>query len=46
MSRHQPLLEQNKFSPISGLVSDSFEEESMLLNWINPTESDRDEEEQ
>ena len=46
VSCHQPLLEQNKFSPISGLVSDSFEEESLLLNWINPTESDRDEEEQ
>ena len=45
MSCHLPLLEQNKFSLVSELVSDSFKEESPLLNWVNPTESDRDEEE-
>ena len=45
VSCHLPLLEQNKFSLVSELVSDSFEEESLLLNWVNPTESDRDEEE-
>ena len=28
------------------MVSDSFEEELLLLNWVNPTKSDRDEEEQ
>ena len=28
------------------MVSDSFEEETLLLNWVNPTELDRDEEEQ
>ena len=45
VSCHQPLLDQNRFSPISEKVSDSFDEETMLLNWVNPTESDRDEEE-
>ena len=45
VSCHQALLEQNKFSPISKLVSDSFEEELLLLNWVSPTESDGDEEE-
>ena len=45
VSCHQPLPEQNRFSPISEKVSDSFDEETMLLNWVNPTESDRDEEE-
>ena len=45
VSCHQPLLEQNRFSPISEKVSDSFDEETMLLNWVNPTELDRDEEE-
>ena len=44
-SCHQPLLEQNKFSLIFELVSDSFEKKSLLLNWVNPTESDGDEEE-
>ena len=27
------------------MVSDSFDEETLVLNWVNPTESDRDEEE-
>jgi len=45
VSCHQPLLEQNRFSPISEMVSDSFDEETLVLNWVNPTESDRDEEE-
>ena len=27
------------------MVLDSFEEETLLLNWVNPTESDKDEEE-
>ena len=42
--RHQSLLEQNRFSPISELASDSFEEEKLLLNWVKPTGSDTDEE--
>ena len=41
---HQSLLEQNRFSPISELASDSFEEEKLLLNWAKPTGSDTDEE--
>ena len=41
---HQSLLEQNRFSPISELASDSFEEEKLLLNWVKPTGSDTDEE--
>ena len=45
LSCNQPLLEQNRFSPISEMVSDSLEEEMMLVNWVNPTESDRDEKE-
>ena len=45
-SCHQPLLEQNRFSPISEMVSDSLEEETLLLNWVNHTESVREEEEQ
>ena len=45
VSCHQPLLEHNRFSPISEMVSDSFDEETLVLNWVNPTESDRDEEE-
>ena len=44
VSCHQPLLEQNRFSPISEIVSGSFDEETLVLNWVNPTESDRDEE--
>lgn len=44
VSCHQPLLEQNHFSPISELVSDSFEEETLLLNWVNPKGSDKDKE--
>ena len=44
VSCHQSLLEQNCFSPISELVLDSFEEEMLLLNWVNPTVSDKDEE--
>ena len=44
VSCHQPLLEQNHFSPISELVSDSFDENKLLLNWVNPTRSDKDEE--
>ena len=44
VSCHQPLLEQNRLSPISELVSDFFEEETLLLNWVNPTRSDKDEE--
>nr|POE91495.1 hypothetical protein CFP56_14605 [Quercus suber] len=32
VSRHQPLLEQNRFSPISEMASDSFDEETRLLN--------------
>nr|POE64321.1 hypothetical protein CFP56_49863 [Quercus suber] len=46
VSCHQPLLEQNRFSPISKMVSDSFDEETLLLNWVNPMELDRDEEKQ
>ena len=45
VSCHQPLLEHNRFSPISEMVSDSLEEEMMLVNWVNPKESDREEEE-
>ena len=45
LSCNQPLLEQNRFSPISEMVLDSFKEEMMLVNWVNPKESDRDEEE-
>nr|POF13417.1 hypothetical protein CFP56_22936 [Quercus suber] len=45
VSCHQPLLEQNRFSPISEMASNSFDEETRLLNWVNPMESDRDEEE-
>ena len=41
---HQSLLEQNRFSPIFELASDYFEEEKPLLNWVNPTGSDTDEE--
>ena len=48
VSCNQPLLEQNCFSPISELVSDSFEEEMLLLNWVlnwvNPKGFDKDEE--
>ncbi|KAK9997824.1 hypothetical protein SO802_017427 [Lithocarpus litseifolius] len=44
VSCHQPLLEQNRFSPMSELGSDSFEKETLLLNWVNPTGSDKDEE--
>ena len=48
VSCNQPLLEQNRFSPISELVSDSFEKEMLLLNWVlnwvNPKGSDKDEE--
>ena len=40
---HQSLMEQNRSSPTSKLVSDSFEEEKLLLNWVNPTGSDTDE---
>ena len=45
LSYTQPLLEQNRFSPISEMVSDSLEEEMMMVNWVNPKESDREEEE-
>ncbi|KAL0002319.1 hypothetical protein SO802_016100 [Lithocarpus litseifolius] len=41
---HQTLLERNRFSPISELGSDSFEEETLLLDWVNPTGSDKDKE--
>ncbi|XP_030965029.1 uncharacterized protein LOC115986306 [Quercus lobata] len=44
VSCNQPLLDRNHFSPISELVSDSFEEEMLLLNWVNPTGSYKDEE--
>ena len=44
VSCHQSLLEQNHFSPISELVSDSFEKETLLLNWVNPTRFNKDEE--
>ena len=44
VSCSQPLLKQNHFSPIFELVSNSFEEEMLLLNWVNPTESNKDEE--
>nr|POE89180.1 hypothetical protein CFP56_59774 [Quercus suber] len=43
MRCHQSLLEQNRFSPLSKLVSDTFKEENLLLNWVNPTGSDKDE---
>ena len=46
VSCHQSLLEQNRFSLISELVSDSFKEETLLLNWVNPTRSDKDKEDQ
>ena len=41
VSCHQPLLEHNRFSPISEMVSDSFDEETLVLNWVNPMKSDR-----
>ena len=44
VSCHQSLLEQNHFSPISQLVSDSFEKETLLLNRVNPTGFNKDEE--
>ena len=44
VSCHRSLLEQNRFSPISELVSDSFEKETLLLNWVNPTGFNNDEE--
>ena len=44
VSCHQSLLEQNHFSPISELVSDSFEKETLLLNRVNPTGFNKDEE--
>lgn len=37
---HQSLLEQNCFSPLSELGSDTFEKETLLLNKVNPTRSD------
>ena len=43
VSCHQSLLEQNCFSPISELVLGSFEEETLLLNWVIPMRSDKDE---
>nr|POF10255.1 hypothetical protein CFP56_49590 [Quercus suber] len=42
---HQPLLEQNRFSPNSEMVSVSFDKETLLLNWENLIKLDRDEEE-
>ena len=44
VSCHRSLLEQNRFSPISELVSDSFEKEMLLLNLVNPTGFNNDEE--
>ena len=46
VSCHQSLLEQNRFSLISELVSDSFKEETLLLNWVNPMGFNKDEEDQ
>ena len=46
MHFHQSLLEQNRFSPLSELVSDTFKEENLLLNWVNPTGSNKDEDDQ
>ena len=31
------MLEHNRFSPFSELVSDSVKDDILLLNWVNPT---------
>ncbi|KAK9997579.1 hypothetical protein SO802_022265 [Lithocarpus litseifolius] len=44
VSCHQPLLVKNRFAPFSELVSDSSADEMLMLNWVHPTGSDKDEE--
>ncbi|KAL0007922.1 hypothetical protein SO802_009424 [Lithocarpus litseifolius] len=43
MIHHQKLLGNNCFSPLSELGFDSKEDELLLLDWVNPTESGKDE---